>query len=56
MRHYKSLYDYPHFKDTFADGYMIFTTTKDDRVGPVHARKFAARLQEFQKQEASGAW
>ncbi len=23
---------------------FIFTTTKDDRVGPVHARKFAARL------------
>ena len=23
---------------------LIFTTTKDDRVGPVHARKFAARL------------
>ena len=22
---------------------LIFTTTKDDRVGPVHARKFAAR-------------
>jgi prolyl oligopeptidase len=28
---------------------LIFTTTKDDRVGPVHARKFAARLQEFHK-------
>jgi prolyl oligopeptidase len=28
---------------------LIFTTTKDDRVGPVHARKFAARLEEFQK-------
>jgi prolyl oligopeptidase len=25
----------------------IFTTTKDDRVGPVHARKFAARMEEF---------
>ncbi len=25
----------------------IFTTTKDDRVGPVHARKFAARMKEF---------
>ena len=24
---------------------FIFTTTKDDRVGPVHARKFAARLE-----------
>jgi prolyl oligopeptidase len=28
---------------------LIFTTTKDDRVGPVHARKFAARLEEFGK-------
>ncbi|HEY0794991.1 MAG TPA: prolyl oligopeptidase family serine peptidase [Acidisarcina sp.] len=28
---------------------FIFTTTKDDRVGPVHARKFAARMQEFNK-------
>jgi prolyl oligopeptidase len=26
---------------------FIFTTTKDDRVGPVHARKFAARMEEF---------
>ena len=26
---------------------LIFTTTKDDRVGPVHARKFAARMKEF---------
>jgi prolyl oligopeptidase len=26
---------------------LIFTTTKDDRVGPIHARKFAARLEEF---------
>ena len=26
---------------------LILTTTKDDRVGPVHARKFAARMQEF---------
>jgi prolyl oligopeptidase len=25
----------------------IFTTTKDDRVGPGHARKFAARMKEF---------
>ncbi len=24
---------------------FIFTTTKDDRVGPVHARKFAARME-----------
>jgi prolyl oligopeptidase len=28
---------------------LIFTTTKDDRVGPVHARKFAARMEEFNK-------
>ena len=28
---------------------FIFTTTKDDRVGPVHARKFAARMAEFKK-------
>jgi prolyl oligopeptidase len=26
---------------------FIFTTTKDDRVGPQHARKFAARLEEM---------
>jgi len=28
---------------------LIFTTTIDDRVGPVHARKFAARMEEFHK-------
>jgi prolyl oligopeptidase len=28
---------------------LIFTTTKDDRVSPVHARKFAARMEEFHK-------
>jgi prolyl oligopeptidase len=28
---------------------LIFTTTKDDRVGPVHACKFAARMEEFRK-------
>jgi prolyl oligopeptidase len=28
---------------------LLFTTTKDDRVGPVHARKFAARMEEFGK-------
>jgi len=28
---------------------FIFTSTKDDRVGPVHARLFAARLQELGK-------
>ena len=26
---------------------FIYTTTKDDRVGPQHARKFAARMEEF---------
>jgi prolyl oligopeptidase len=26
---------------------FIFTTTKDDRVGPQHARKFAARMEEL---------
>jgi prolyl oligopeptidase len=26
---------------------FIWTTTKDDRVGPVHARKFAARMEEY---------
>ena len=26
---------------------LIFTTTKDDRVGPAHARKFAAKMEEF---------
>ena len=26
---------------------FIWTTTKDDRVGPQHARKFAAKLQEM---------
>jgi prolyl oligopeptidase len=28
---------------------FIFTTTKDDRVGPAHARKFAARLEGLHK-------
>ncbi len=28
---------------------LIFTTTKDDRVGPVHARKFTAKMEEFKK-------
>ena len=31
-----------HYPEAF-----IWTTTKDDRVGPQHARKFAARLKEF---------
>jgi prolyl oligopeptidase len=26
---------------------FIFTSTKDDRVGPQHARKFAAKMEEF---------
>ena len=26
---------------------FIFTTTKDDRVGPQHARKFVARMEEM---------
>ena len=26
---------------------LIWTTTKDDRVGPQHARKFAARMEEY---------
>jgi prolyl oligopeptidase len=28
---------------------LIFTTTKDGRVGPVHARKFAAKMEELKK-------
>jgi len=28
---------------------FIFTTTKDDRVGPGHARKFAAKMEEFDR-------
>ncbi|MBV9158870.1 MAG: S9 family peptidase, partial [Acidobacteriaceae bacterium] len=28
---------------------LIFTTTKDDRVGPVHARKFAAKMEEYKE-------
>jgi prolyl oligopeptidase len=28
---------------------FIFTTTKDDRVGPQHARKFAAKMEEFKE-------
>jgi prolyl oligopeptidase len=35
--------------DTHYPEPLIFTTTKDDRVGPVHARKFAARLEELNK-------
>jgi prolyl oligopeptidase len=28
---------------------LIFTTTNDDRVGPIHARKFAAKMEEYGK-------
>jgi prolyl oligopeptidase len=28
---------------------FIFTTTRDDRVGPQHARKFAAKMEEFKE-------
>jgi prolyl oligopeptidase len=28
---------------------LIFTTTRDDRVGPQHARKFAAKMEEYQE-------
>ncbi len=28
---------------------LIFTTTKDDRVGPQHARKFAAKMEEYRE-------
>jgi prolyl oligopeptidase len=31
---------------TYPEPY-IWTTTKDDRVGPQHARKFAARMKEY---------
>jgi prolyl oligopeptidase len=34
-------------KDTKYPEPLIWTTTKDDRVGPQHARKFAARLSEY---------
>ncbi|MFN2473276.1 MAG: prolyl oligopeptidase family protein, partial [Sphingomicrobium sp.] len=34
-------------KDTAYPQPFIFTTTKDDRVGPQHARKFAARMEEM---------
>ncbi len=33
--------------DTVYPEPFIFTTTKDDRVGPQHARKFAARMEEY---------
>jgi prolyl oligopeptidase len=39
---YRALRRDGHYPEPF-----IFTTTKDDRVGPQHARKFAARMEEF---------
>jgi len=35
-------------RDTKYPRALIWTTTKDDRVGPQHARKFAARLSEYE--------
>jgi len=34
-------------KDTKYPKALVWTTTKDDRVGPQHARKYAARLSEY---------
>ena len=39
---YQNLRKDGHYPEPF-----IFTTTKDDRVGPQHARKFAARMEEY---------
>jgi prolyl oligopeptidase len=39
---YQNLKPGMHYPEPF-----IFTTTKDDRVGPQHARKFAARMEEM---------
>ena len=39
---YANLHRGGHYPEPF-----IWTTTKDDRVGPQHARKFAARLREY---------
>ena len=39
---YHNLHADRHYPEPF-----IFTTTKDDRVGPQHARKFAARMEEM---------
>jgi prolyl oligopeptidase len=45
-----SISPYNHLKaDVTYPEPLIFTTTKDDRVGPVHARKFAARMEELGK-------
>ena len=43
-----SISPYNHLKpDTHYPEPLIFTTTADDRVGPAHARKFAARMEEY---------
>jgi prolyl oligopeptidase len=39
---YANLHRNVHYPEAF-----VWTTTKDDRVGPQHARKFAARLSEY---------
>jgi prolyl oligopeptidase len=39
---YHALRKHGHYPEPY-----IWTTTKDDRVGPQHARKFAARMKEF---------
>ena len=33
---------------------LIFTTTRDDRVGPQHARKFAAKMEEYNEEIVEG--
>ncbi len=43
-----SPYNNLHANTTYPEP-LIFTTTKDDRVGPVHARKFAALMKELNK-------
>jgi prolyl oligopeptidase len=43
-----SPYNNLHADTTYPEPF-IWTTTKDDRVGPQHARKFAARLAELHK-------
>ena len=35
---------------------LIWTTSKDDRVGPQHARKFAARLAEYGPEGRDRLW
>ena len=39
---YNNIHEGTHYPEA-----LIWTTTKDDRVGPQHARKFAARLSEY---------